>query len=201
MTETQAFDSGAAVYLTGGELTWAYREYNLLNQLIRDIKDDKVFTYQYRPDGLRHSKTEVKTDGTEQTTIHVWDRANIVVDVNANCRYEGDKVYIRGLNLISLHTINFNVHDIDGRVFYLHNFRGDVVKLINQNGDTVKTYLYDAFGNDRSEDGIDIDNPFRYCGEYFDENSGNYYLRFRFYQPRTGRFTQEDPIRDAMSLS
>ena len=35
-------------------------------------------------------------------------------------------------------------------------------------------------------------NPFRYCGEYFDRETGTYYLRARYYSPETGRFTQED---------
>ncbi len=37
-----------------------------------------------------------------------------------------------------------------------------------------------------------IDNPFRYCGEYLDEETGNYYLRARYYDPSIQRFTQED---------
>ena len=38
-------------------------------------------------------------------------------------------------------------------------------------------------------------NPFRYCGEYFDRETGDYYLRARSYDPRTGRFTGEDSAR------
>jgi len=37
-------------------------------------------------------------------------------------------------------------------------------------------------------------NPFRYCGEYLDLETNNYYLRARFYVPSTGRFTSQDPI-------
>ncbi|MDR2572089.1 MAG: hypothetical protein LBD23_17565 [Oscillospiraceae bacterium] len=36
-------------------------------------------------------------------------------------------------------------------------------------------------------------NPFRYGAEYFDRETSNYYLRARFYTPRLGRFTSEDP--------
>lgn len=39
-------------------------------------------------------------------------------------------------------------------------------------------------------------NPFRYCGEYFDEETGFVYLRARYYSPDTGRFVSEDPIKD-----
>ncbi len=37
-------------------------------------------------------------------------------------------------------------------------------------------------------------NPFRYCGEYFDRETGTYYLRARYYDPKRGRFTQEDTL-------
>ena len=42
-------------------------------------------------------------------------------------------------------------------------------------------------------------NPFRYCAEYFDVETGQIYLRNRYYQPVTGRFTQLDPIRDGLN--
>ena len=39
-------------------------------------------------------------------------------------------------------------------------------------------------------------NPFRYSGEYFDKETGTYYLRARYYTPSTGRFLTEDSARD-----
>jgi RHS repeat-associated protein len=35
-------------------------------------------------------------------------------------------------------------------------------------------------------------NPFRYCGEYFDKETGTVYLRARYYNPSVGRFITED---------
>ena len=36
------------------------------------------------------------------------------------------------------------------------------------------------------------DNPFRYCAEYFDKETGTIYLRARYYNPSIGRFITED---------
>lgn len=44
-----------------------------------------------------------------------------------------------------------------------------------------------------------VDNQFRYCGEYYDEESGLVYLRNRYYDSITGRFVTEDPIRDGLN--
>ena len=54
-----------------------------------------------------------------------------------------------------------------------------------------KTYDYDAFGVEQSPSATDT-NPYRYCGEYYDTETGTYYLRARYYSPSIGRFTQED---------
>ena len=42
-------------------------------------------------------------------------------------------------------------------------------------------------------------NPFRYCGEYYDSEIGQIYLRARYYDPTVGRFTQSDPARDGIN--
>ena len=91
--------------------------------------------------------------------------------------------YLRGVNLISI--------TADTTEYYLFNAHGDVVNLTNSAGATTKTYDYDAFGNERNPDAAD-ENPFRYCGEYWDTENGTYYLRARYYDPAIGRFTQAD---------
>jgi len=89
---------------------------------------------------------------------------------------------VRGVNLIR-----------SGNTWYLFNGNGDVVQLANQSGQVVRDYRYDAFGVQGSTD-VNDTNPFRYGGEYFDRETGNIYLRARYYDPRTGRFTQQDPF-------
>ena len=61
-------------------------------------------------------------------------------------------------------------------------------------GTITKNYIYDAFGNEQYT--MADSNPFRYCGEYADRETGLLYLRNRYYDPSTGRFITEDPIQD-----
>ena len=59
------------------------------------------------------------------------------------------------------------------------------------------TYDYDAFGNLTENTGSEAtNNPFRYNGQYHDDETGLLYLRNRYYDPTIGRFTQEDPAKD-----
>ena len=68
-----------------------------------------------------------------------------------------------------------------------------MVQLITAAGVLGRSYDYDAFGNGVSPSAIDT-NPFRYAGQYFDRETGTYYLRARYYDPGIGRFTQRDPL-------
>ena len=64
-------------------------------------------------------------------------------------------------------------------------------------GNLIHTYQYNAFGNEVyhiHEYEPFSDNPFRFNGEYWDWERGEYYLRARSYNPRLGRFTQPDPF-------
>lgn len=42
-------------------------------------------------------------------------------------------------------------------------------------------------------------NPFRYCGEYLDSETGLTYLRNRYYDNAIGRFITQDPIKDGLN--
>ena len=67
-------------------------------------------------------------------------------------------------------------------------------------GAVVNRYQYDAFGN--TVGAVEkVQNRFRYAGEQYDQVTGQYYLRARFYNPVVGRFTQEDTFRgDGLNL-
>ena len=81
---------------------------------------------------------------------------------------------------------------------YSQNAHGDVVNLTDADGEIVKSYTYDAFGVEKNIDDADT-NVFRYCGEYYDSESGTIYLRARYYNPSTGRFISRDSYAGSVS--
>ena len=130
-------------------------------------------SYAYNPSGLRN----VKTVGGS-TKYFVYNGMNIVYEYSESV---ADGVaYFYGLN---------RTHNSEGEI-YVYNAHGDVVQLVKDNA-VVASYTYDAFGNLTSQIG-ESDNPFLYCGEYYDAETKTYYLRARYYNPANGRFTQQD---------
>jgi RHS repeat-associated protein len=71
---------------------------------------------------------------------------------------------------------------------------GSVRDVVDGNGAVVNHLVYDSFGNIESESNGAVDFRFGYTGREFDEESGQYYYRTRYYDAGVGRFLSEDPI-------
>ncbi len=82
--------------------------------------------------------------------------------------------------------------------YYNFNGHGDVTGITNSSYSQIKSYEYDAFGVEKNPDPADT-NPFRYCAEYYDTETGYIYLRARYYDVRDGRFISEDPAKDGLN--
>lgn len=83
------------------------------------------------------------------------------------------------------------------RYFYLTNLQGDVTGIVSMDGEIVVAYSYDAWGNPMPATGemaatLGKDNPLRYRGYVYDEETGLYYLQSRYYNPQIGRFINAD---------
>ena len=84
---------------------------------------------------------------------------------------------------------------------YVHNLQGDIVGILDNAGSLVVEYKYDAWGKPTlvrtlttAYEALAELNPFRYRGYVFDEETGLYYLRSRYYNPATDRFVNADSI-------
>ncbi len=155
--------------------------YNGFGQQTKAIVNDKVAEYAYNPDGLRVSKA---VNG--ETTTHILDGANVVADIQGTSISK----YNRGRGLIS-------IEQGADKGYYVFNGHGDITSIVDGSGTKSKGYCFSAYGENMLETGSgQFANPFGYAGEYTDEETGNIYLRARYYDPSTGRFLSEDPIKD-----
>jgi len=89
--------------------------------------------------------------------------------------------------------VNFN----GTKYHYLHNLQGDIIGIVDASGNIVVEYKYDAWGKIIGRTGSLVStlgylNPFRYRGYIYDEETGLYYLRSRYYNPEWCRFINAD---------
>ena len=75
--------------------------------------------------------------------------------------------------------------------------QGDIVAILDSAGSVVVQYKYDVWGKPISKTGsmastLGTVQPFRYRGYVYDEETGLYYLRSRFFSCRWNRFVNED---------
>ena len=154
-------------------------KYNELNQMTDYTSKDSIITsYSYNGNGLRKTKT---SSGT--TTGFYYQGPNVINETeNGILRARN----IRGINIIAR-------EDNGGiKAYYIYNGHGDVVNLVTDTGAILNTYDYDAYGKEKIAVEGTIKNPYRYAGEYYDEESKLYYLRARYYDPNIARFITED---------
>ena len=159
--------------------------YNALNQLTQTLTKNYKVSFTYDAEGLRTSKT---VNG--EKTVYVWDGDEIVMELSGSGKVQ--KRYIRGNDLVYADKGEDNASgEASEKQYYVKNPHGDVVQLTDDSGKVIKTYEYDSFGNEVNPDKKD-ENPFRYCGEYYDKETETIYLRARYYQPHLGRFLTRD---------
>jgi RHS repeat-associated protein len=75
------------------------------------------------------------------------------------------------------------------------NYLGTPVEMYDRKGHKTWEVEYDIYGKVRKQiAGNSSDCPFRYQGQYADEESGLYYNRFRYFAPDDGIYISQDPI-------
>ncbi|ODC04976.1 hypothetical protein BFW38_16980 [Terasakiispira papahanaumokuakeensis] len=72
-----------------------------------------------------------------------------------------------------------DITDTEGRIVWSGQYRAWGQLAQAHNGQGEKAHIH---------------NPFRFQGQYHDRETGLHYNRFRYYDPRIGRFTTQDPI-------
>ena len=153
--------------------------YNALNQLTETLTKNYKVSFTYDAEGLRTGKT---VNG--EKTIYVWDGDQVVMELSKGGAVQ--KRYIRGNDLVYA-----DKGENTEKTYYVTDMHGNVVQLLDESGNVTKTYEYDSFGNEVKPEKKD-ENPYRYCGEYYDKETEEVYLRARYYESSVGRFITRD---------
>ena len=176
--------------LSDGEMSYLYDGFGRLEQVTK--ADGSFQKNHYDAEGLR---AEMEENGQLVKFLYNENREAVAEEES-----DGNVIrYIRRLGLISSDSEKAKTY-----YHYVSDEQGSITHVINgeekESGElpqedvqsrVLNHYEYDAFGNTiRCEE--QVHNRFRYTGEQYDPLTGQYYLRARYYNPVSARFTQED---------
>ena len=181
-------ENGSLVSEKEGESRTSY-QYDLLNRQIHvKMPDGREQENFYDGEGLRAG---LKENG--KSIIFMYYNGEVLSECDKNSM--PIKRHLSGLGLSHVQTSNNGTYHT-----YHQEEQGSIAYVTDSNGVVEDCYFYDAFGN-VLESCRNTENRILYTGQQYDQETGQYYLRERFYNPIIGRFTQEDTYRgDGLNL-
>ena len=135
-------------------------------------------------------------------THYVYDREDILREFDGTNTLLARYTHGPGVDepLVMERDLNANgIFEAAERFAYHTDGLGSVTELTDSTGAVVRAYVYDAYGRIVTQTGA-LENPYTFTGREFDAESGLYFYRARYYDARTGRFTQEDPVAGLLAI-
>src|SRR5690606_37314067 len=147
-------------------------------------------SYTYDPFDNRLTKT---VGGT--TTLYLHGDEGLLAETDAS----GQVLRSYGWDPQGLYGASPLFQRAGGAYYYYHNDHlGTPWRVTNRAGAVVwSASRYSAYGTATVASGAQIEQPWRFAGQYLDAESGLHYNLRRYYDAETGRYTSEDPLRFA----
>ncbi|QZI69364.1 RHS domain-containing protein [Pseudomonas protegens] len=169
--------------------------------------------YGWDGDTLAWESSPAQADGGPGRTVHYIYEPGTFVPVAQALRqqpirllkqpdYSGDY----DIDEDPLWTYQATAQAFDALAWYQCDHLGTPQELTDPHGDIAWSAQYKAWGEvqeKRSEwaQQYGVTNPIRFQGQYHDQETGLHYNRYRYYDPRVGRFVSKDPISYAGGLN
>ncbi|WP_455073716.1 RHS repeat-associated core domain-containing protein [Prevotella jejuni] len=159
--------------------------YDPLGRRIEKVFDGRVYRYLWDGDVILHEwdyaeadrPNTIVTEAGEVTLDRPEPVENLITWV-----YDSDS-YVPTAKIVGDRHYSI-ISDYIGRPAQAYDDKGNVVWQVD----------YDIYGNLRNLHGGRRFIPFRQLGQYEDEETGLYYNRFRYYDPKIGNYISQDPI-------
>jgi RHS repeat-associated protein len=182
---TYAYDKEGDLTAKTDRGTGAVTRYvwNMRHQLVQIVFPDGTQSlYRYDPFGHR-----IETNASGQISRDVYGGADL------RLRFDGTNTLVS--SFVDGTTDDHLEASTGGqRLFYIPDLDGSTAAITDGSGKVVGNFSYDSFGKPYGSNPTVSGSPFTYAGREFDQKSGLYYFRARYYDPRTGRFVSEDPV-------
>ncbi|MDT8436692.1 MAG: RHS repeat-associated core domain-containing protein [Gemmatimonadota bacterium] len=157
--------------------------WNAIGQLDSVVTNGAVTRMRYDGFGRR-----VRREGPSGTEQYVWDGDDLHLILDGTGAVKAKLTCYPGIDAPHSLQIGFE------RYHYALDHAGNVVGLFDDDGNVAGRYRYDPWGRPQGAALDSVYNPLRFQAREWDEETGLYYVRARYYDPDTGRFLSPDPI-------
>ena len=204
------WDSGNIAYDMGGRViefvdytdNWWVDDVFAWNSREQLVYMESIITgylayFTYDPLGRR-----IRRWDSVSTNVFIYDGQQVVADLDATGGVE--RTYVWGPGIDNLLSMTVRTGATAVTYYAVKDHLGTVHALTDENGNVAESYRFDAWGNilavfDASgapltEKRSLLGNRYLWQGREYDWQTGYYYFRARWYEPRTGRWLSNDPI-------
>lgn len=173
-------------YDSNGNITtedgWTY-VYDLSNQLIRVLSGgNQAAEYTFNGAGQRVKKVTQ----TETRIFHYDLRGHIIAETSQTGQMLAEYVYL-GDQLLAM------IKPGESAYYFHNDLLGTPQVLTSESQGIAWKASYTPFGEAVTSIAT-VENPFRFPGQYYDQETGLHYNYHRYYNPPIGRYLTPDPI-------
>jgi RHS repeat-associated protein len=195
--------SGQVVHKKDALGNSAHLKWDAFGRLCAYLTDGDAgeYNYAYDPLGRRVRKTKSDPHGLapEETTWFIWN-ADVLVGEVKQTESEPQQAQFYSYHQDSSVPLAMQTQTPEEQstrkalYVYQNDPNGMPLRLQDENCEIVWEAAYTAHGQVDSLD-ASLNQPLRLQGQYFDDESGLHYNRYRYYDPGAGCFISQDPIR------
>jgi RHS repeat-associated protein len=181
-SNSYAYDlNGNLVSKTDASGSWSYT-WDYENRLKQADSGSVTVNYSYDALGRRIQRSSSQSG----TTKFIYDDADVLRDLDGSGSTVTDYLNAPGIDNKLRQTTGSTAS------YIVADHLGTTRALADASGNITDVLAYDSFGNVTSGQ---APTRYSYTGREVDSDTGLIYYRARWYDPQTGRFAGEDPIR------
>ena len=153
-------------------------------RLTKFIYGGEHYKFDYNDQGLRIRKEDYRSIGTD----YIYDGDKLITEISSNHRL--DFLYDENGSLYGF------IKDMSEKFLYIRDSLQNILGICDIFGNLVVKYKYNPWGQILEVSGSNVSlgnlNPFKYKGYYYDNETGMYYCKSRYYVPDWGRWLNAD---------
>ncbi len=177
--------------------TYGFNHLNLMSSYVRVLgpETQASWTYLYHSTAERYAKLKSVGDGSSE--YYVPAGGNVVIDYS-DVNTPKNR-YVQGTGVDSKY-VRIALAPIGERRHYLGDLVGTVGLTLTDAAAAAESSLKDAWGVSLWQSVPALSERYGFAQREHDSESGLVHMRARNYDPRLGRFTQADPLRQNRAL-